>query len=136
MTDAAAPETVQPAYRVLQVGDPVPWFKQNSTSNPHYSFDTAAGRYVVLCFYGTGSDEVGRATLMSFQEEHRDLFDDDKITLFGVSVDPSDESDMRAKQIIPGIRHFWDFDGVVGRLYGALPRNTLPDRSQIPIRRF
>jgi hypothetical protein len=52
MTDAA-PETVQPAYRVLQVGDPVPWFKQNSTSNPHYSFDTAAGRYVVLCFYGT-----------------------------------------------------------------------------------
>ena len=127
MTDAA-PEIVQPAYRVLQVGDPAPWFKQNSTSNPQYSFDTAAGRYVVLCFYGTGSDEIGRGTLALFQEQHRDLF--------GVSVDPSDESDMRAKQIIPGIRHFWDFDGAVGRLYGALPRNTLPTKSQIPIRRF
>jgi hypothetical protein len=44
MTDAAAPEIVQPAYRVLQVGDPAPWFKQNSTSNPQYSFDMAAGR--------------------------------------------------------------------------------------------
>src|ERR671921_903366 len=60
MTDAAAPEIVQPAYRFLQVGDPVPWFKQNSTSNPQFSFDTVAGRYVVLCFYGMGSDEVGR----------------------------------------------------------------------------
>jgi predicted 2-oxoglutarate/Fe(II)-dependent dioxygenase YbiX/peroxiredoxin len=77
-----------------------------------------------------------RATLASFQEEHRDLFDDDRIALFGVSVDPADESDMRAKQIIPGIRHFWDFDGAVGRLYGALPRNALPAQSQIPIRRF
>ena len=88
MTDIAAPDSqmVQPAYRILQVGDPVPWFKQNSTSNPQYSFDTAAGRYIVLCFYGTGSDETGRATLASFQDEHRALFDDDKIALFGVSV--------------------------------------------------
>ena len=92
MTDASPSADVQPAYRVLQVGDPVPWFKQNSTSNPNFSFDTIAGRYIVLCFYGMGSDEVGRATLASFQEEHRSLFDDDKLALFGVSVDPSDQS--------------------------------------------
>jgi len=95
MTAAADP--VQPAYRVLQVGDPVHWFKQNSTSNPQFSFDTVAGRYVVLCFYGMGSDEVGRATLASFQEEHRFLFDDDKIALFGVRVDLSDQSENRAR---------------------------------------
>ena len=136
MTDASPSADVQPAYRVLQVGDPVPWFKQNSTSNPNFSFDTIAGRYIVLCFYGMGSDEVGRATLASFQEEHRSLFDDDKLALFGVSVDPSDQSEMRAKQIVPGIRHFWDFDGTVGRLYGALPRNVLPGGGPVPIRRF
>ena len=134
MTAAADP--VQTAYRVLQVGDPVPWFKQNSTSNPQFSFDTVAGRYVVLCFYGMGSDEVGRATLASFQEEHRSLFDEDKIALFGVSVDPSDQSENRAQQIVPGIRHFWDFDGAVGRLYGALPRNVQPGQGPVPIRRF
>ncbi|WP_114943413.1 2OG-Fe(II) oxygenase [Microvirga calopogonii] len=136
MTDAAVSENVQPAYRILQVGDPAPWFKQNSSSNPQFSFDTVAGRYIVLCFYGTGSDEAGQATLASFQEEHRDLFDDDKVAIFGVSVDPSDDTEARAKQIIPGIRHFWDFDGAVGRLYGALPRNTAPGQSGIPIRRF
>ncbi|MBA1154963.1 2OG-Fe(II) oxygenase [Microvirga mediterraneensis] len=136
MTAAAASETVQPAYRILQVGDPAPGFKQNSTSNPQFSFDTVAGRYIVLCFYGTGSDDIGRAALASFQEEHRDLFDDDKVAIFGVSMDPSDETGMRARQIVPGIRHFWDFDGAVGRLYGALPRNTSPGQSQVPIRRF
>jgi peroxiredoxin/predicted 2-oxoglutarate/Fe(II)-dependent dioxygenase YbiX len=132
----AALDPVQPAYRVLQVGDPVPWFKQASTSNPQFSFDTVAGRYVVLCFYGIGSDEVGRATLASFQEQHRSLFDDDKIALFGVSVDPTDRSEMRAREIIPGIRHFWDFDGSVGRLYGSLPRDVSPGQGQVPIRRF
>ncbi|WP_243370266.1 2OG-Fe(II) oxygenase [Microvirga solisilvae] len=123
-------------YRALQVGDPAPWFSQNSTSNPEFHFETTAGRYLVLCFYGTGSDETGRAALEAFQETHRSLFDDDKIAIFGVSSDPSDLSEGRARQIIPGIRHFWDFDGKVGRLYGSLPHNVEAGRSQVPVRRF
>jgi predicted 2-oxoglutarate/Fe(II)-dependent dioxygenase YbiX/peroxiredoxin len=135
MTEAAvAPPPLQPAYRALQVGDPAPWFRQKSTSNPDFAFDTVAGRYIVLCFYGTGADEIGRGALAAFQEQHRSLFDDDKIALFGVSVDPADLAQGRAKQILPGIRHFWDFDGKVGRLYGALPH----DASGVggPLRRF
>jgi peroxiredoxin/predicted 2-oxoglutarate/Fe(II)-dependent dioxygenase YbiX len=136
MTDAtlAAPST-QPAYRTLQVGDPAPWFRQRSTSNPDFAFDTVAGRYIVLCFYGTGADDPGRGALAAFQEQHRSLFDDDKIALFGVSVDPADLSQERAKQIIPGIRQFWDFDGKVGRLYGALPQDA-PSGGGVPLRRF
>jgi peroxiredoxin/predicted 2-oxoglutarate/Fe(II)-dependent dioxygenase YbiX len=136
MTDATlvAPST-QPAYRALQVGDPAPWFRQRSTSNPDFAFDTVAGRYIVLCFYGTGADEVGRGALAAFQEEHRSLFDDDKIAVFGVSADPADLAQERAKQIIPGIRHFWDFDGKVGRLYGALPHDA-PSGGGVSIRRF
>jgi peroxiredoxin/predicted 2-oxoglutarate/Fe(II)-dependent dioxygenase YbiX len=124
------------AYRSIQVGDPAPWFTQNSTSNPQFHFETVAGRYLVLCFYGTGSDEIGRAALDTFQETHRSLFDDDKIAVFGVSSDPSDQSEGRAHQIIPGIRHFWDFDGSVGRLYGALPHSIEPGQVQVPMRRF
>jgi peroxiredoxin/predicted 2-oxoglutarate/Fe(II)-dependent dioxygenase YbiX len=136
MTDAAvASPPPQPAFRALQVGDPAPWFRQASTSNPDYAFDTVAGRYVVLCFYGTGSDPAGAAALAAFQEQHRSLFDDDKIALFGVSVDPSDLSQNRARQIVPGIRHFWDFDGRVGRLYGALPHDA-SSGSGVPLRRF
>ncbi|MCG7393659.1 2OG-Fe(II) oxygenase [Microvirga sp. ACRRW] len=133
---AAETASVKPAYRALQIGDPAPWFAQNSTSNPQFHFETVAGRYLVLCFYGTGSDEIGREALKAFQETHRTLFDDDKIAIFGVSSDPSDQSSERAKQIIPGIRHFWDFDGRVGRLYGALPGNVEPGQNRIPIRRF
>ena len=135
MTEAAvAPPPLQPAYRALQVGDPAPWFRQKSTSNPDFAFDTVAGRYIVLCFYGTGADEIGRGALAAFQEQHRSLFDDDKIALFGVSVDPADLAQGRAKQILPGIRHFWDFDGKVGRLYGALPHDG-PGAGG-PLRRF
>ena len=135
MTEAAvAPPPLQPAYRALQVGDPAPWFRQKSTSNPDFAFDTVAGRYIVLCFYGTGADEIGRGALAAFQLEHRSLFDDDKIALFGVSVDPADLAQERAKQILPGIRHFWDFDGKVGRLYGVLPHDG-PGAGG-PLRRF
>ena len=135
MTEAAvAPPPLQPAYRALQVGDPAPWFRQKSTSNPDFAFDTVAGRYIVLCFYGTGADEIGRGALAAFQEQHRSLFDDDKIALFGVSVDPADLAQERAKQILPGIRHFWDFDGKVGRLYGALPHDA--SGVGVSVRRF
>ncbi|SCY23816.1 2OG-Fe(II) oxygenase [Microvirga guangxiensis] len=135
MTAAEATAT-KPAYRAIHVGDPAPWFTQNCTSNPQFHFETVAGRYLVLCFYGTGADEAGRETLKAFQETHRALFDDDKIAIFGVSSDPSDQSEARARQIVPGIRHFWDFDGKAGRLYGALPSNVEPGQTQIPVRRF
>ncbi len=133
---AAETAPVKPAYRVLEVGDPAPWFTQNCSANPQFHFETVAGRYLVLCFYGTGRDENGREALKAFQETHRDLFDDEKIAIFGVSADPSDLSEGHAKQITPGIRHFWDFDGRVGRLYGALPVKGEPGQKQVLAQRF
>lgn len=134
MTSSAAPSARQ-AHNTLFVGDPAPWFHQNSTSNPNYAFQTAAGRYVVLCFFATTGDEVGRATLAAV-EAHRDLFDDDSRCFFGVSMDPGDAATGRVREMMPGIRHFWDFDGAVGRLYGALPANAVPGSAQVAVRRF
>ncbi|MET0427072.1 MAG: redoxin domain-containing protein, partial [Microvirga sp.] len=129
----SATAATPPVYQNLQPGDPAPWFRQSSTSSPDYSFDTVGGRYVVLCFYGTASDEAGAAALAAIEGE-RSLFDDDRIALFGVSVDPGDRSEGRAREALPGIRHFWDFDGRVGQLYGALPRGAAG--GSVPIRRF
>jgi len=106
--------------RALTPGDPAPWFKQRSTTNPNYAFDTAAGRYIVLCFFATAGDEAGRAAIAAAMAR-RDLFDDRKACFFGVSVDPADESESRIREAIPGLRFFLDFDGAVSRLYGALP---------------
>lgn len=133
MTATAAPASAQPAYRMLQVGDPAPWFEQASTSNPRYAFHSAAGRYLVLCFYGTAGDEAGRETIRAIEGEMRPLFDDEKIALFGVSVDPKDASDGRVREMLPGIRHFWDVDCKVSRLYGAAPREAM---GSVQLRRF
>lgn len=107
-------------YRQLAIGEPAPGFRQRSTSNPAYVFDTVGGRYIVLCFFGSARDEQGRAAA-DFALAQRRLFDDERISFFGVSVDVDDERSGRVAESVPGIRHFWDFDGQVSRLYGALP---------------
>ncbi|HEY8383371.1 MAG TPA: 2OG-Fe(II) oxygenase [Microvirga sp.] len=135
MTASPAAAPVQPAFRALHPGDPAPWFRQRCTSNPDYAFDTVAGRYVVLCFYGTASDEAGRAALAAV-EANRALFDDTSLCLFGVSVDPADEAQGRVRESLPGLRHFWDTDGRVSRLYGAVPHDAEPGMAGVPLRRF
>ena len=107
-------------YNALSVGDPAPWFTQDCTSNPIYAFDTAAGRYIVLCFFSSSSHEDSQEAL-SILKTNRKLFDDKKISFFGVSFDPTDKRDGHVTEVLPGIRHFWDFDGRVGKMYGVLP---------------
>lgn len=119
----AAPPAARPeaAYASLAPGDPAPWFHQRSASNPRYAFNTAAGRYIVLCFYGSAADPVGRAALAAVVAG-RQPFDDVRASFFGVSMDPEDEAQGRVRDSMPGLRFFFDFDGTIGRLYGALPR--------------
>jgi len=113
-------------YKQLAVGEPAPWFRQRNTSNPDYAFDTVGGRYVVMCFFGSARDAAGQAAL-AFAHKHRAMFDDDRMCFFGISLDPEDEQTGRVREDLPGIRHFWDFDGTVSQLYGALP-NPLPEQ--------
>ena len=41
---------------MLTVGEPAPWFTARCTVNPTYQFDTVAGRYVVLSFFGSAGN--------------------------------------------------------------------------------
>ena len=106
-------------YVKLAAGDPAPWFHQRTSANPRFSFDTAAGRYLVLCFFATAGTPNTRATLDAVFTRG-DLFNDRKASFFGVSVDPTDEAEKRVADRPPGFRFFWDFDGRVSRAYGAL----------------
>ena len=49
------------AYINLLPGDPAPRFQQRYARNPNYAFDTAAGRYLVLCFFSSATEPKGRA---------------------------------------------------------------------------
>lgn len=37
---------------------------------------------------------------------------------------------------MPGIRFFWDSDGAVSRLYGAIPTDAEPAKAPVPARRL
>lgn len=117
----------------MGAGDPAPWFQQRSTSNPAYNFSSAAGRYIVLCFFGSAG-RASAATALRILSEHRDLFDDDRISFFGVSNDPDDEVKQRVGQSMPGIRYFWDFDLLISKAFGVAPIEAEPG-TDMPLHR-
>jgi peroxiredoxin/predicted 2-oxoglutarate/Fe(II)-dependent dioxygenase YbiX len=127
---------IGPSYANLEPGDPAPWFHQRSTAATDHAFDMAAGRYIVLCFFGSTRNALGAAAIKCVIE-NREYFDDIRISFFGVSHDPCDEAEARVSQHLPGIRFFWDADGLVSRLYGALPNDVNADNtSQLAYRQY
>lgn len=107
----------------LQVGTPAPWFEVRSPVNPRFHFNTVAGRYIVLSFFGSANAAIGRR-LLDAVLQRRSAFDDRNVAFFGVSIDPEDERSGRAREVLPGIHLFWDFDRRVSRLFGALPQDV------------
>jgi predicted 2-oxoglutarate/Fe(II)-dependent dioxygenase YbiX/peroxiredoxin len=119
----------------LLPGDPAPWFVQRSPGKPQFAFDTAAGRYIVLCFFASAGDPAAKAALKAVGA-HRRLFDDERLSFFGVSMDARDEQEGRVREHLPGLRLFWDFDGAIGRRYGVIPTDAVLDGKPLPTRRF
>jgi peroxiredoxin len=122
---AEAPPPEADGYRRLSVGDPAPWFQQATSTSPQLPLDLVAGRYVVLCFLMGTADPAGQRAL-ELVAQNRELFDDDKISFFGVTVNWRDQYEGRATESSPGIHFFWDFDLTVSRLYGAVPADAGP----------
>src|SRR3569623_894538 len=82
----------------LALGEPAPWFKATTPSNPEFVFDTA-----------------GEALRMLAAQ--RNAFDDARASAFVVVRDPATAATARD---LRGLRWFLDLDGAVSRLYGAL----------------
>jgi peroxiredoxin len=110
-------------YASVLPGDPAPLFYPRSSINPRYAFHTAAGRYVVLCFFGSAADAHSQAAIAAVQSR-RGFFDDVTACFFGVSNDPKDEAEKRVADDYPGYEFFWDFDLAAARLYGVAPRDA------------
>lgn len=107
-----------PPPLVPSPGDPIPQFRARTATNPMFEFHTVAGRYVVLCFFGSAGHERPRAMVEALLSL-RQRFDDDEACLFGITVDPDDERLRRVADAIPGIRFFWDFDRKISAQFGA-----------------
>lgn len=97
----------------LQRGDFAPWFRAPALSGrSDYRFETAAGRYILMLFFGSAGLEAGQSALHCVYEQ-RALFDDVRVCFFGVTNDRSDVTNQRIAQSIPGIRFFLDFEGQI-----------------------
>lgn len=115
--DAGQPSNeAQPWSPPFGPGDLTPWFFAPTPSNPRFNFSTLAGRYVLLGF----APSPGPVRDLAFNQfsAHRKLFDDDKATAFFVLRDEG--SITAARDQPPGLRWFFDPDGRLSRLYGAL----------------
>lgn len=105
---------------MLIAGQAAPWFHAAALGgNPRYAFDTVAGRWIVLLFTGGGGPAASQAAL-ALLAANRDLFDDERASFFGVTVDPDDADTGRIAQALPGIRWFLDYDRKVSTAYGAI----------------
>ncbi|HYI38717.1 MAG TPA: 2OG-Fe(II) oxygenase [Allosphingosinicella sp.] len=115
------PQSPPPRARPLLPGEPAPWFRAKAIGgSDNYVFDTAAGRYLLLLFFGRATEE-GAAEALACVARHRALFDDVNACFFGVTSDPDDEAAGRVAQQLPGIRFFLDPDGGLAKRFGAGP---------------
>jgi predicted 2-oxoglutarate/Fe(II)-dependent dioxygenase YbiX/peroxiredoxin len=100
----------------FHIGDPTPWFKAATPSNPQFNFSLAAGRYVVLLFVRSSADEA-TAGAIAAARARPDVLNDDKACVFVVTPDPADRE--RTEDNV-GLRWFLDEDGEIARLYNVL----------------
>ena len=104
---------------LLGPGEAAPWFHAAALNGiPNYSFDLAAGRAVLMLFFGSAAPPACAAALAEVRKR-RALFDDVGAAFYGVTVDPADAAEGRIRQELPGIRHFLDYDRTVSRAFGA-----------------
>lgn len=112
-----------PRTKPLEVGEPAPWFRCDTTERRNYAFDSVGGLYVVLTFFGTAAEPDSAAFLAAIQAQ-RQRFDDVHLCFFGVSVDPDDARERRVMESLPGVRFFMDRSASVSARYAAaLPGN-------------
>lgn len=107
--------------RTFLPGDPAPHFACRSSNNNLFHFNTVAGYYIILTFFGSSTNPEVVSVLDHIYSKDISVFDDHRFCFFGVSVDPDDEK--KIKQRVPGIRFFWDFDSKISLKFGAIAEN-------------
>ena len=118
MTDAltdlslAEPET---EMKHLRPGEPAPFFVGRTQANPTFAFANVAGRYLLLGF--TPSDVEARSQIFGVMGQNMDLLSDENVACFVVLRDESSFARARDRS---GMRWFFDPEGKIGRLYGAI----------------
>jgi predicted 2-oxoglutarate/Fe(II)-dependent dioxygenase YbiX/peroxiredoxin len=101
------------------LGDPVPWFNAPLITGSSFDLQVDAGRWIVLCFFGSPANprvDIELAELL--REAH--LFDEDRLILRCVFTAPPDDIARYAAVSTAAFSFVADYDGAVSRLFAAL----------------
>ncbi|WP_313213502.1 2OG-Fe(II) oxygenase [Stenotrophomonas acidaminiphila] len=100
--------------------EPAPWFHAATADNPNFSFDTVAGRRLVLCFFGD-MQAAPLQSLLSGMQAVLAQIERSQYAFFGVGTARNDAQVKLFKQQVPEGYLFLDRDRAVSELYGAAP---------------
>jgi peroxiredoxin len=103
---------------LLLPGEKAPWFKAEVLGDSEYALDTAAGRWTVLLFMGSGAHPHSQHAFRLI-ESNRALFDDKRASFLGITIDPTDASDGRILPQASGTRWVLDYNRQLSARYGA-----------------
>lgn len=92
----------------LQPGEPAPWFRGVTPSNPEFTFDSVAGRYVLLAFLP--KDDGPRLAALRALAANRARFDDAQLSAFAIVRDPQTAAGVKD---MVGLRWVLDVDEAV-----------------------
>lgn len=101
----------------LMPGDPVPWFSARSSVHAKQSFDTVAGRYVVVTFMGEDLAASRAAVAAIGKGGHR--FDDSTARWYIVTADAADQAPGMLPLRAPAVAALFDPDRAIHKLFGA-----------------
>jgi hypothetical protein len=90
--------------------------------HPRALVDRFAGKFLVVCCFGSSQIEPGRVALDALRR-HADLFDEAKKNFLGVTVDRREMIENLPQR---GLFYFLDQDGLVSRQCGATPLDPVP----------
>ena len=96
----------------LSPGDPAPWFRATTPSNPEFTFDSVAGRYILLAFLPREPEP--RHVALTALARRRACFDDARLSAFAIVRDPQTA---QGAQDMTGLRWVLDLDGAVSRQF-------------------
>jgi peroxiredoxin len=101
---------------MFHTGDYVPWYIAHTTVGLKFVLEKFAGRYLVLCFFGSTTHPFSRRVLDDV-ECHCERFNGEDLVFVGVSADPRDAN------LIPGWKHgiyLCDPTGQLSRVYEVI----------------
>lgn len=116
---APAPAPAAPKGRLLEVGDPLPWFVTSILGGTNtFGIDKMGGLHTLLLAFGSAGWPAC-ADAIALAERHAELFDFSRAAFFGVTIDPSDEQSGRLAGRSRNIRFFLDYDKATSTRLGA-----------------